>query len=85
MADEETIRIEVDASAVGNMPLETLELFDRAQEGKLSGKDTLDLLDGFVVGGVRGRGFKIKDLRAIAKAVSEAVGAQASGGTSATG
>lgn len=77
------IKIEVDLDAINDLPLEALELFDRAGRGELSGTELLDLLDGIVVGGVRNRGFKLRDLRSIAQAVSDAVKAQAEGGVSA--
>lgn len=83
-AIEEPIRIEVDLSAIGEMPLETLELMERAAENKLKPSELLNLLDGFVVGGVRGRGLKIKDVQRIFAEVNRATQEMANqGGVSA--
>ncbi len=78
------ITIEVDLSAIGEMPLETLEVMERAAENKLKPSELFDLLDGFVVGGVRGRGLKIKDVQRIFAEVNRSMQEQASqGGASA--
>jgi hypothetical protein len=80
----EDIRIEVDVDALNDMPIESLDLIDKAQTGKLKGSEMLDLLDGFVVGGVRGRGFKVRDLKRIAEAVSAAFRTMSEGEASAS-
>ncbi len=83
-AVNEPVRIEVDLSAIGEMPLETLELMERAADNKLKPSELLDLLDGFVVGGVRGRGLKIKDVQRIFAEVNTAMQEMANqGGASA--
>ena len=83
---EEPIRVEVDLSAIGEMPLETLEVMERAADQKLKPSELFDLLDQFVVGGVRGRGLKIKDLQRVMAAVSQATTEMANqGGASAAG
>lgn len=77
------IRIDVNVDALQDMPIETLELLDKAQAGQLRGAEMLDLLDGFIVGGVRGRGFKVRDLQRIAQALSAAFAAASPGESSA--
>ena len=83
MADE-VIRIEIDRDAVQDMPIESLELLENAQTGQLKAKEMLDLLDGFVVGGVRGRGLKIRDLKRITAAITETFTEESQGETSAS-
>lgn len=70
MADE--VKIEINVDAVQDMPIESLELLERAQEGSLKAREMLDLLDGFVVGGVRGRGLKVRDMQRITAAINAA-------------
>ncbi len=82
MAEDE-IRVEIDLDAINEMPIETLDKFDAASRGQLTGGELLDLLDGFVVGGIRGRGYKIKHLTLIAQAIAAAVKQGAEGETSA--
>lgn len=67
---ENIVKIEIDADAIQGMPIESLELLEKAQTGSLGAKEMLDLLDGFVVGGVRGRGLKVRDLRRITEAIN---------------
>jgi hypothetical protein len=83
MGDEKTLVVQVNVDAIQDMPLESLEIFQRAQEGNLKAGEMLDLFDGLVVGGVRGKGYKIRDLQAIAEAISEAFKAQTQGEASA--
>lgn len=77
------IKVQVDLDALNEMPIEVLDSFTRAAQGKLTGSELLDLLDGLVVGGVRGRGYKLKDLQLLSQAISDAVKAEAQGETSA--
>lgn len=82
MAEDE-IQVKIDLNALNEMPIETLDQFDKAAQGKLTGGELLDLLDGFVVGGIRGRGYKVKHLSMIARAIAEAVARGAEGEPSA--
>ena len=72
MSDEKTLVVQVNPDAIQDMPLESLEMFQRAEEGNLKAGEMLDLFDGLVVGGVRGKGYKIRDRQAIAEAISTA-------------
>jgi len=83
MADK-PIKIEIDKDAVQDMPIENLETLEKAQTGDLGAKDMLDLLDGFVVGGVRGRGLKIRDLQTITAAINETFKEESQGEDSAS-
>jgi len=77
------IKVQVDLNALDEMPIETLDKFDKAGNGTLSGGELLDLLDGLIVGGVRGHGYKMQHLQLIAQAVSKAVRERTEGGASA--
>jgi hypothetical protein len=59
------IRIQVDKDKLGDWSLDDLEEL----EGSGSIKAMMSLLDTVVVGGVRGRGFKVKDLKRIQDAL----------------
>ena len=81
---EQTITVEINRDAIQDMPIEALELFEKAASGQLSAREMLDLLDGIVVGGCRGRGFKMRDLSAITAAISAAFRAETTGGAGAS-
>jgi len=66
----EDIKLSVD---LDQFELDDLEILDMSKSGGVTMREYLDVLDRLVVGGVRGKGYKGTQLKALAEAINEAV------------
>jgi len=66
MADELKFEVNLDL-----LELDDLEILDMSKEGATM-REYLDVLDRIVVGGVRGKGYKVTDMRQMGDAILEA-------------
>jgi len=69
----EDIKVAVD---LDQFELDDLEILDMSRVGGVTMREYLDVLDRLVVGGVRGKGYRGTQLKALAEAINEAVKAE---------